>query len=32
MADVNKKELQRAIAEALANPEFNLYSFVDGYF
>jgi LAO/AO transport system kinase len=32
MADVDKKELQHAIAKALSDPDFNLYSFVDGYF
>lgn len=31
MADVNKKELQHAIAKAVSDPDFNLYSFVDSY-
>jgi len=31
MADVDKKKLRRAIAKALSDPGFNLYSFVDGY-
>jgi len=32
MADINKKKLQLTIAEASNDPNFNLYSFVDGYF
>jgi LAO/AO transport system kinase len=32
MTDVNKKELQHAIAKALSDPDFNLYNFVDSYF
>ncbi len=32
MADINKKELQHAIAKAFSDPDFNLYSFVDRYF
>ncbi len=31
MADVDKKKLQHAIAKALSDPGFNLYSFLDGY-
>ena len=29
MANVDKKKLRQAIAEALAKPEFNLYNFLD---
>jgi LAO/AO transport system kinase len=32
MADVDKKQLRQAIADALAEPEFNLYSFIEKYF
>src|ERR1700744_3646145 len=32
MADINKVELQRAITQAITNPLFNLYSFVESYF
>ena len=31
MANVDKKKLQLAIAEAIVNPDFNLYSFLDSY-
>ena len=31
MADVDKKELQQALATAVSSPGFNLYSFVDRY-
>jgi len=29
MANIDKKKLQQEIAKALADPAFNLYSFVD---
>jgi LAO/AO transport system kinase len=32
MADVDKKKLQQNIAKALIDPEFNLYSFLEGYY
>lgn len=32
MAGVDKAKLQKAIAEAIIDPQFNLYSFVEGYF
>ncbi|MHB8208240.1 methylmalonyl Co-A mutase-associated GTPase MeaB [Mucilaginibacter sp.] len=32
MADVDKKKLQHAIAEALDDPEFNLYKFLERYY
>ncbi|MDB5137539.1 MAG: meaB [Mucilaginibacter sp.] len=32
MAGVDKAKLQKAIAEAITDPQFNLYSFVEGYF
>jgi len=31
MADINKTELQQTIAKAIAEPDFNLYDFVDRY-
>ena len=32
MADINKVKLQQAITQAMADPLFNLYSFVENYF
>jgi LAO/AO transport system kinase len=32
MADINKKKLQQNIAEALIDPEFNLYKFLEDYY
>jgi LAO/AO transport system kinase len=32
MTNINKVKLQQAIAKAMHDPQFNLYSFVEGYF
>ena len=32
MAGINKSQLQKDIAEAMVNAEFNLYNFAEGYF